>query len=75
MLSLFLYHKAKYYFDLYFHKGYIKSWLKAIKDNPQELFNAITDSNKIVDYLEENSIQKEKSISQENDLELEVEYA
>lgn len=54
------------------HKGYIKSWLKVLKDNPQELFNAITDSNKIVDYLEENSIQKNKNQVLESDLEMEM---
>ncbi len=54
------------------HKGYIKSWLKVLKDNPQELFNAITDSNKIVDYLEENRIQKNKNQVLESDLEMEM---
>ena len=53
------------------HKSYVKNWLEILKNNPQEIFNAITDANKIVDYLEENSIKKEKN--QAIDLELEME--
>lgn len=33
------------------HKAYIQSWAKAIKDAPNELFNAIKDAEKISDYL------------------------
>lgn len=37
------------------HKAYIQSWIKILKDKPTELFKAISDSQKIVEYLEENS--------------------
>lgn len=52
------------------HKAYVKSWLEILKQNPQELFNAISDANKIVLYLEEKSISKIK----ENEIDMEVEY-
>lgn len=42
------------------HKSYVKNWLEILKNDPKELFAAITDANKIVEYLEENSIKKEK---------------
>lgn len=54
------------------HKGYVKNWLEILKNNPKELFNAISDSNKIVDYLEENSISKNKDINNELEEEMEV---
>ncbi len=59
------------------HKAYVQSWLKIIKDKPQELFSAILDANKIVSYLEEKSILKEKTVSKDNDIkdiEEEIEY-
>ena len=43
------------------HKNYVKSWLTILKNNPQELFRAISDSSEIVDYLEENSVIKDKN--------------
>lgn len=52
------------------HKAYVKSWLEILKQNPQELFNAISDANKIVLYLEEKSISKIK----ENEIDMELEY-
>lgn len=33
------------------HKAYIQSWIKAIEDQPNELFAAIKDAEKISDYL------------------------
>ena len=56
------------------HKAYIQSWIKVLKNNPQELFNAISDSNKIVDYLEENSISKDKinNLNKEKEMEMEL---
>lgn len=33
------------------HKAYIQSWIKAIKEEPNELFAAIKDAEKISDYL------------------------
>lgn len=57
------------------HKAYVQSWLKIIQDKPQELFLAITDANKIVSYLEDKSISKEKDVVKElDDLEMEMEY-
>ncbi len=55
------------------HKSYVKSWLELLKNEPQELFDAITEANQIVDYLEENSIQKSKESIKiiEEDLEVE----
>lgn len=56
------------------HKGYVKNWLEILQNNPKELFNAIADSNKIVDYLEENSIQKDKEcLAKEMEYEMEME--
>lgn len=55
------------------HKAYIQNWAQLIKDKPNELFNAISDSNKIVDYLEEKSLSKEQDIIMDNSLE-EIEY-
>ena len=35
------------------HKAYIQSWIKCIKEKPNELFNAIKKSEKIVDFVKE----------------------
>jgi len=43
------------------HKSYIQSWLKILKDKPSELFKAISDANKIVNYLEDKSFIKSKN--------------
>lgn len=57
------------------HKAYIQNWLQIIKDKPNELFKAISDSDKIVNYLEENSKQKDKVLEMNNDeIEEEMEY-
>lgn len=40
--------KAEHYDN---HKSYIKSWLKILKNNPQELFNAISEANKVYKYI------------------------
>lgn len=53
------------------HKSYVQNWLQILKNDPQELFTAITESNQIVDYLEENSIDKEKNNTVEKFEELE----
>lgn len=55
------------------HKGYIKNWIKILKNDPKELFDAIADANKIFDYLEVNSIQKEKIQEPEFIEEMEIE--
>lgn len=74
--SSFLMQKFKLEYDkrhLDNHKAYIQSWIKVLKNNPQELFNAISDSNKIVDYLEENSISKDKINTTNKEIEMEME--
>ena len=55
------------------HKSYVQNWLQMLKNNPKELFDAISDSNQIVDYLEENSITKEKDNTNEREEEFEYE--
>lgn len=55
------------------HKAYIQSWIQIIKDKPTELLKAISDSNKIVSYLESKSISKELDMALENTME-EIEY-
>lgn len=37
------------------HKGYIQSWLKILKDEPNELFKAIKDAQGISDYMVKNA--------------------
>lgn len=56
------------------HKSYVKNWLEILKNDPKELYSAITDANKIVDYLEEKSIKKEMIQSLEEAEEMELEY-
>lgn len=47
------------------HKAYIQSWLTALEDNPDELFAAIKDADKITEYLmEKGEFAQEKSIEQ-----------
>lgn len=55
------------------HKSYVKNWLEILKNDPKELFGAITDANKIVDYLEENSINKNKEQLVDSEIEMEIE--
>lgn len=44
------------------HAAYIQSWIKTLKDNPNELFAAIKDAEKISDYLiEKGEFMKEKT--------------
>lgn len=35
------------------HKAYIQSWIGVLKNNPDELFKAIADANKIADFIKE----------------------
>ena len=42
------------------HKAYIKSWIKVLKDEPNELFKAIKDGDKICDYMLEKGNFKQK---------------
>lgn len=54
------------------HKAYIQSWISALKNNPNELFLAIKDAEKISDYLIEKS-EIEKEMSNEKSLTKEME--
>lgn len=49
------------------HHAYLKSWAKVIKEDPKEIFRAVTDANKISDYvislgreIEKNQADREK---------------
>ena len=42
------------------HKAYIQSWIKILKDKPNELFKAISESNKVCDYVEDKVKIKER---------------
>lgn len=42
------------------HKTYIKSWIEILEDKPNELFKAINESNKVVDYINNHCRNKEK---------------
>ena len=42
------------------HKGYIQFWIEILENNPNELFKAINEANKVYDYLDKNSIEKIK---------------
>ena len=50
--------KAEHYDN---HKTYIKSWIEILEDKPNELFKAINESNKVFDYINEHSRNKEKN--------------
>ncbi len=71
--SSFLYNKLNLdYSDamLSNNKAYIQSWISIIKDKPQELFKAITEADKIYDYvLEKGNYEKhlEQGINMEQD--------
>ena len=54
------------------HKAYIQSWISALKNNPNELFLAIKDAEKISDYLIEKA-EVEKEMSNEKSLTKEME--
>lgn len=54
------------------HKAYIQSWISALKSNPNELFLAIKDAEKISDYLIEKA-EVEKEMSNEKSLTKEME--
>lgn len=44
------------------HKSYIKSWIKILENNPQELFSAVAKANKVCDYIEQNSKVRKKDL-------------
>ncbi|MCD7725849.1 MAG: ssDNA-binding domain-containing protein [Clostridiales bacterium] len=48
------------------HKAYIKNWIEVLENNPEELFAAIKDAEKISDYLIEQGRFKAPQISLDN---------
>lgn len=66
-------------FDPGNHNAYIKSWVKNLEDQPNEIFKAASDAGKIMQYLQDLSIDRSKEITQEkvltqNDLEKNNEF-
>lgn len=58
------------------HKAYIQSWIRIIEDKESELFSAITDAEKIADYMEKTGginlkMEEKKKSSLKVDIELE----
>lgn len=51
------------------HKAYIQSWIQLLQEKPTELFKAISDAEKISDYIHEITIEKNNDLEQENELE------
>lgn len=41
------------------HAAYVQSWIKVLKDDPDELFRAAADAQKSADYIRENMIEKD----------------
>lgn len=56
------------------HKAYIQSWIQLLKEKPTELFKAISDAEKIYDYMQDLTIEKNINLTQENEMEDELEY-
>lgn len=53
------------------HKSYIRNWIDILKNQPTELFKAIKDADKIVNYLDKEGILKDKKINEiEEELEI-----
>ncbi len=50
--------KAEHYDN---HKSYIQSWISILNDKPQDLFNAINESNKVCDYIDNKVKEKNRS--------------
>jgi putative DNA primase/helicase len=46
------------------HVAYIGSWIKALREDPREIFRVASDSEKIVKYLRGREMQQEQSISE-----------
>ena len=46
------------------HVAYIGSWIKALREDPREIFRAAADSEKIVKYLSGREMQQEQSITE-----------
>lgn len=56
------------------HKAYIQFWIQLLEEKPNELFKAISDAEKIFDYIHEHSLEYNKDLTQESELEKELEY-
>lgn len=56
------------------HKAYIQFWIQLLKEKPSELFKAISDAEKISEYIQELILEKNNDLIQENELEEELEY-
>ena len=50
------------------HKGYIRNWIDILKNQPAELFKAIKDADKIVNYLDKNGVSKDKKMEEQNQM-------
>ncbi len=44
------------------HKAYIQSWIQILEDKPTELFKAISEANKVCDYIDKNSKTKKRDL-------------
>jgi len=49
------------------HAAYAKSWVKVLEDDPNEIFRAATDANKIKDYVLQFDKTRENQTTHEND--------
>lgn len=47
------------------HKAYIQSWIKVLQENPEELFSAIKEAEKISDYLIEKGEFDQESVQEQ----------
>jgi len=52
-------------YDLGHHESYLKDWAKLLKEEPQELFKAANDAQKIADYV--TGLEKNREVKQEKD--------
>lgn len=52
------------------HAAYLQNWLGALKKDPNELFVAIRDASKIVDFIKDKALEHEQSLSVEQTAEL-----
>ena len=50
------------------HKSYIRNWIDILKNQPTELFKAIKDADKIVNYLDKNGVSKDKKMEEQNQM-------
>lgn len=54
--------------DMGNHKAYIQSWIEVLENNPNELFRAVKDAEKITEYVKEKAeLQKAKNIDKEQE--------